>query len=336
MSLKFLLRSKTGRARGRGRAFVAAALVGGVLTVPLATAPARAADLLYVPWSSYLAGWTDEYIPSSSNDCVAGRSTCIKQTLKELSKVLSDTGQSCTHNAIFALAYLRMTQYYKYTRDIPGYYEDVPFANHQDAVFAKYFTDAYYNWKSGNLAAVPQAWKYAFNAAASKTLTANGDLLLGMNAHINRDLPFVVASVGLVAPDGSSRKPDFDKVEQWLYTATEPMLEEAAQRFDPTINDANDPAGLSYAALFQIVSAWRENAWRNAEALVSAPTPEDRALVAAKIESDANTIAQSIIATQSYTPPLTTTVSRDSYCSVHKGDTAPMAYEFGTPDPWAP
>ena len=39
--------------------------------------------LPYVPWSSYLAGWTDEYVPSSDNDCVAGRPSCLKATLKE-------------------------------------------------------------------------------------------------------------------------------------------------------------------------------------------------------------------------------------------------------------
>ena len=64
-----------------------------------------------------------------------------------------------------------------------------------------------------------------------------------MSAHINRDLPFVIAAVGTVAPDGSSRKLDYDKVEEWLNKATEPMLEEASQRYDPTLNDANDPWG---------------------------------------------------------------------------------------------
>ena len=49
-----------------------------------------------------------------------------------------------------------------------------------------------------------------------------GDLLLGMNAHINRDLAFVLAATGLIGPDGSSRKHDYDAVEKWLYDATAP------------------------------------------------------------------------------------------------------------------
>ena len=193
-------------------------------------------------------------MPTSANDCVAGRDTCLKATLKELARIADDTAKSCSHDAIFARAYLRMTQTYGWSRDIPGYYQDVPFANHQDAVFAKYYTDAYYAYQSGDRASVPEAWRIAFDASRDKRVSGTGSLLLGMNAHINRDLPFVLAAVGLVAPDGSSRKPDYDAVEKWLYTATEPLLAEFAARFDPTADDANDPFGLSNLALFQLVS----------------------------------------------------------------------------------
>ena len=221
-----------------------------------------------------------------------------------------------------------------WSREIPGYYEDVPFANHQDAVFAKNFTDAYYAYQSGDRATVPQAWRIAFDASKDKRVSATGSLLLGMNAHINRDLPFVLASVGLVAPDGSSRKPDFDAVEQWLYTATDPLLAEFAARFDPTADDATDPYGLSDLALFQMVSGWRESAWRNAEALVSAATPDARALVAASIEDGAAASAQTIMTSQAYLPPLTSSGPRDLWCAAHHGDVPPAPYDFGPAKPY--
>jgi hypothetical protein len=85
----------------------------------------------------------------------------------------------------------------------------------------------------------------------------------------------------------------------------------------------------------QMLTTWRELAWRNAEALVNAPTPEARAVVAAGIEAGANTIANVIVLSQSYLPPLSTTASRDAYCSLHKADAAPMAYPFGMPTPYA-
>ena len=132
--------------------------------------------------------------------------------MREQSRIADQTARSCSHNAVFARAYVRMTQLYGYTREIPGYYQDVSYFNHVDSVFARYYTDAYYNWKSGNRSAVPQSWLTAFDAAKNKLVSGSGDLLLGMNAHINRDLPYVMAAVGLVAPDGSSRKVDYDAV----------------------------------------------------------------------------------------------------------------------------
>jgi hypothetical protein len=314
---------------------VFATVVASLFAVGTTAAPAHADGLLpYVPWSSYLPGWTDQYVPTSDNDCVAGRPSCLKGTLKEQSRIADDTASSCSHNAVFARAYVRMTQLYGYTRDIPGYYQDVPYFNHVDAVFARYYTDAYYHWKSGERSSVPQAWLTAFDAAKNKKVTGSGDLLLGMNAHINRDLPYVMAAAGLVAPDGSSRKPDYDAVEAWLYDATAPLIAEFAARFDSSMDDTADPFGIGNWTLFQMVSEWRENAWRNAEALVSAPTPEARALVSASIEAQANTIAQSLVSTQSYVPLLSSTTARDNFCSVHKGDNPPMPYAFGYATPW--
>jgi len=314
------------------RAFLAATLAA--LTIATTAGPAQADLVPYVPWSSYLPGWTDAYVPSSDNDCVAGRPNCLQATLKEQSRIADQTASSCSHNAVFARAYVRMTQLYGYTRAIPGYYQDVSYFNHVDAVFARYYTSAYYDWAAGNRSAVPQAWLTALDAAQSKRVSGTGDLLLGMNAHINRDLPYVMAAVGLVAPDGSSRKADYDAVEAWLYDATAPLIAEFAARFDPSMDDTADPYGIGNAALFQMVSLWRENAWRNAEALVSAPNAAARALVSANIETQANVVAQGILTSQSYLPLVNTTGPRDAFCATHNGAAPPLAYAFGSASPW--
>ncbi|HET8613999.1 MAG TPA: DUF5995 family protein [Actinomycetales bacterium] len=318
----------------RARTAVGTVVVGVVVSLLSAGTPAQATEVLpYVPWSSYLSGWTDEYVPTSDNDCVAGRANCLKGTLKEQSRIADDTARACSHNAVFARAYVRMTQLYGYTREIPGYYQDVPYFNHVDAVFARYYTDAYDGWKRGDRAAVPQSWLLAFDAADARKVSGSGDLLLGMNAHINRDLPYVMAAAGLVAPDGTSRKADYDAVEKWLYDATAPLIAELATRFDPTMDDTADPFGIGNWTLFQLVSGWREQAWRNAEALVSASTPEARAVVEANIEANADSIARGLLASQSY-GLLSSTAPRDSYCAAHNGDAPPVAYDFGYATAW--
>jgi hypothetical protein len=295
-------------------------------------APSFADTTLYTPWSSMLPGWNDQFAPGSDNDCAAGRPSCLTVTLNEQSRIFTANAQSCSHLAIFPLAYLRMTQTYGWTRDQVGYYDDVPYMNHMDAIFAKYYTDAYYNWKGGNRAAVPQSWLYAFDAAQNKKVSGAGDLFLGMNAHINRDLPFVLYASGLVTANGTSGKADYDAVEKWLNDDTAPLLAEAAQRFDPAIDDASNVL-VNYLT-FQMVSTWREMAWRNAEALASAPNAAARALVAANIESYANSVAQGMLQGFGYNLLTGNTAARDSYCAAHNGDSAPAAYPMGLPNPY--
>jgi hypothetical protein len=109
------------------------------------------------------------------------------------------------------------------------------------------------------------------------------------------------------------------------------MLAELAARFDPDTVNIETPFGVGYAGLFQLVAAWRERAWRNAELLVSAPTPALRAAVAQQIELTAAAEATTIVASSSYLPPLTTTVPRDAFCARHNANPPPAPYPFGMP-----
>ena len=58
----------------------------------------------------------------------------------------------------------------------------------------------------------PPAWKVAFDSARSGDANAGQDMLMGINAHVQRDMPFVVATVGIRTPSGATRKPDHDVV----------------------------------------------------------------------------------------------------------------------------
>ena len=303
-----------------------------VLALVAVSSPAFAGTTLYTPWSSVLPGWDDHFTPGSDNTCAAGDPSCLSVTLTEQERILDANAQSCSHLAIFPLAYVRMTQTYGWTRDQAGYYHDVPYMNHMDAVFARYYTDAYYNWSSGARSSVPKAWLYAFDAAKNKTVTGAGDLFLGMNAHINRDLPFVIYNSGLLGSDGTSGKGDYDAVERWLNDDTAPLLAEAAARFDPSIVTTNN-ALVNYLS-FQMVSAWREAAWRNAELLAAAPDANARALVAQTIETTANLEAQTLLLAFTVNPLLGTNATRDAYCATHNGDTTTTPYPMGTPAPY--
>jgi hypothetical protein len=85
------------------------------------------------------------------------------------------------------------------------------------------------------------ARRIAFNAAKDAQVAGAGNLMLGINAHINRDLAFAMAAAGLVGPDGISHKPNFDKVNQLLNSVTVPLLTELSARFDPSMQGSDPP-----------------------------------------------------------------------------------------------
>jgi len=298
------------------------------------TGTAQADDPIFVDWTSQLPSWSDQYDPTSENDCVAGRSSCIDKTIKEMQRRFNPLGQSCDHNAVFALAYLRTTQTYKWARDQDGFFQDTPYVNHEDAVFGKYYFDAYDNWANGNRSAVSQAWLIAFDAAKAKQVSGSGSLFLGMSAHVNRDLPYVLAAIGITYPDGTTRKADHDKVNQFLNAVLNPLLAEEAARFDSSTDSARDPMLLGYTTSFQLLAAWREAAWRNAERLTDAPDDAARAVVAQSIEDYAAGVQLTLKTAEAYVPPFQSSAARDSFCASHNGAAAPIAYAFGTPTAW--
>jgi hypothetical protein len=293
----------------------------GALVLALATPPAAlAGDPPFVGWSALLPGLSLPYDPASPDDCIAGRSQCVDKTIREMTSRFDPLASSCDHNAIFALTYLRVTQEYRQTINQP-FFENTWFVNYEDTVFAHYYFAAFDAWAAGEVADVPPAWRVAFDAAAKHEVSAAGDLLLGINAHVQRDLPFVLYSIGgLAAPGGTSRKPDFDRVNIILNRVVKPLIAEIARRFDPTIDDTSVPGSLDDTALFQILAAWREDAWRNAEALADAATPAARDLVAAQIEEDATAEARAIVASTAYPPFSNGSADRDAYCAVHHDD----------------
>lgn len=286
----------------RVRVRLVAVVVGALVTgSTLAASPASADEPLFIGWTDLLPSFTTGYDPSSANDCTKGHVNCVNAVIREMTRRFDPLADACNHNSMFALTYLRTTEQYLVSATSEGFFTDPSFINHQDAVFARYYFDAWDAYRAGDLAHTSPAWQLALNAADGRKVSGMGNLLLGMSAHVNRDLPMVLADIGLVKPDGSSRKPDHDKVNQFLNLVMEPLLDEAAARFDPTVDDGQyDGSTLDETAFLQLLVGWREGAWRNAEALVNAPTPAARALVVAEIERVAKIEANLIIVATSY------------------------------------
>jgi hypothetical protein len=294
--------------------------LGVLLALSLLFTPdaAQAEDPPFAGWTALLPGITTEYEPSSANDCAAGRTACVDAAIREMQRRFDPLARACDHNAIFSLTYLRTTEEYRRSIEDPTFFEDTRFVNHEDAVFAGYYFRAYDDWRAGRLSAVPRAWAIAFGSADQRAVSAAGNIALGINAHVQRDLPFVLAAIGMVKADGSSRKPDHDRVNEFLNRVADDLYPEIARRFDPTLDDSELPGTADNFAEFQIIPTWREIAWRNAERLVSAPSAEARAQVASDIEAYAASQARILRAVYQY-GPLGNSTARDAYCAAHHG-----------------
>jgi hypothetical protein len=141
-------------------------------------------------------------------------------------------------------------------------------------------------------------------------------MLLGINAHVQNDMPFLIAALGVRTPDGETRKPDHDAVNEVLNRAYEPVVTAIRQRYDPSIGltnpdlvTADDIGGL------ETVRVWRELVWRNAERLLDAETDAQRQVVANQIQTNAAVWARGIAAVQ--VPGIR--ASRDTYCAKQAG-----------------
>lgn len=100
------------------------------------------------------------------------------------------------HRAAFLATYLRTTVAVGEAVD-GGSFEDPDWVERWDAVFAELYLDAHDAELAGS-PAVPRPWRLAFTAPAE--LPALRRVLLGINAHVNYDLPQALLAV--ISPDG--------------------------------------------------------------------------------------------------------------------------------------
>lgn len=262
---------------------------------------AAAEDAPYVPIVDLLPALPGQFTPSTWDTCTEGDADCVQRTLDTMYQRYGELiAADCDHNAVFALTYIRVTE--EYERNAwNGFFEEPKFLAHEDAVFARLYFDAYDAWAEGRDAdtqegtGVPPAWRVAFDTARDRAVPGLGNILHGINAHVNRDMPFMLAGLGLTKPDGTSRKRDHDAFNELLNRVYDDVVEEMTARFDPTVDDFDPPGTtLDNLATFQILPLWREGVWRNAELLTLATTPEARAGVATWIETYALLQAQMI------------------------------------------
>jgi uncharacterized protein DUF5995 len=222
----------------------------------------------------------------------------------------------CDHRAVFATTYLELTRQLR--EELSTAFKkrliDRKYLYVEDALFANVYFATLKTDKRGQ--PIPEAWRIAIDTARSGQVNGGQDMLLGINAHVQNDMPFVLAALGLVTPSGASRKPDHDIINEVLERAYERVVAAVANRYDPLVAVTNSPAnpGDNVAGL-ELVKQWREDVWTNAQKLVDAKSAGERDAVADGIKANAADWARGISAGQ--TPG--DRARRDAYCAEKLG-----------------
>lgn len=255
------------------------------------------------------------YTPYASALCQSGGDECIDGVIREMEKRLRPLARTCSHHAIFSLAYLRVTENVR-DANRSGYFADRAWLNRVDTVFADMYFRTMDDFRAGR--PVPPPWRVALQDTENRKLNGLGNFMINMSAHINNDFPRALVIAGLTAEDGSTHKPDHNAYNRRLDSLYRPVFTEETQRFDPAF-DAYHVGPVEGTVAGVIMRGWREGVWRNAEMLANARTPAEQKLASDWISNYALAQARIIESTPLFRATPASNAKRDAWCAVHHG-----------------
>jgi hypothetical protein len=302
------------RARALALTLTIVAGVPAMATNVVASAAAKSADGP-PSWRVITATLESGVDPTSDNPCNRGERVCVDAVVHEMRRRERLLAARCDHNAVFAVVYRVVTA--QVGRGWPRDFTSPEWIANFDAVFGEFYFDSYDRWTRREV--VPAAWSIALDAGRDRTVSGLGDVLLGLNAHISRDLPFVLAEVGLTTVEGTSAHDDFERANDLLVDLLDDTLASVSTRFDPSVAVFEVPGIAADEEAFRaLITTWRAEAWTRAQQLVAAPTPEARQVAAEQIEAIAASRALAITAATAYVPFVSSTAARDRFCRARR------------------
>ncbi len=233
--------------------------------------------------------------------CVAAAPLAtIPEVVHEMARRWRKLQRARDWRAVFAKSYLRTTEQILAAAQAGGTFENSAWMVHLDCDFAgRYFT-AIDCWEAGG--ACPEPWEIAFAATEAKRTLVLQDLLLGMNAHINYDLPYALDATIPPNLDAAALAPYArDHVRMNVLLArTVKIVGQATGEYDPAlilVDEGLGPPGT--VGVGQLISLWRARSWAHFLLLRRAG---DRAEVDALIAQTARDYALLLLQVQQVVP----------------------------------
>ncbi len=175
-------------------------------------------------------------------------------------------------------------------------FADTAWVHRYAVAFANLYREALEAYDEGRAGEVPKAWRLCFDAARAGTGLVLQDVLLGVNAHVNNDLPLALERVS-IDPDRAARRRDHDAVNAVLAAVTERATARLASLYAPGLTAMDDCAGEidELLSLFSLQVA-RDSAWDAALSLANARGRMERDLTARLVGSRAAVMSRLLLA----------------------------------------
>jgi len=191
----------------------------------------------------------------------------IENAIAELDAVIEWARSEGSPVGYFATLYRLVTRTIHDTVARGDYFDDDARMVTFDVRFAGRYLAAYKAWRDGE--PTTEAWAIALEATKDTDVTLMQHLMLGINAHMNLDLPVVAASL---AAHGSlaSLHADFLRINEILGSLV-PPFEEAVGKVSPRLAKIESFAPKLEGKLFDFgLIIGRDVAWHDAESVVEA------------------------------------------------------------------
>ena len=287
-----------------------------IVAAPPASAQVEGQDLF--PWPQQLppSDVPNDVQAHPVQHCKRASIRCVVGLERRLERQFARYDPQCDHLAVISYSYLEITR--GLIEDLTGP-RDGALVTHRRWMeylitqFSNRYFRAFHRYAHGE--PVTDAWRITFETAATGDASAGQEVLLFSNAHVQHDLPYAYAKLGIETRSGRSRKPDHDAVNAVNARVFDGIEKFIAQHYDPMFSLIDVPfVPVEEVGTLELVKMWREQAWRSAERLVAAETPEERHEVAQTIRENATRWAEMI--SSGGTPGYRAT--RDQYCASHR------------------
>ncbi|MDR4950457.1 DUF5995 family protein [Neobacillus cucumis] len=231
-----------------------------------------------------------------SNQAISFQS--LNEVVDVMTEKLLTLQKNGDHRVVFLHVYLIMTKEMQ-RRISSGFFLDPDWIERVLIGFAHYYFNAIEANEAGQ--PCPPAWELAFQFATKKRGFVLQDALLGINAHINNDLPmalYLILKEDRAWPDARimlRRRQDHDRINDVLHDLVDIAQDALANYYDRFIRIIDFLMGRRDEELSSFILAYcRTNVWHDTELLLDASDDDQRSIQLKRIENNAYTMGLKI------------------------------------------